>query len=162
MRAKELEFKGANPGADADVHVMPELQDTQRRLEAELAAFKAAELAVPMPPQPSGNKRVFKLNIPPTRPGTRGWSRGHQSKWAGIGLLAGDLGSRVAMPDLAQVSPGDVSGAGIGLGNRVFGRCGNPGTQASCGGIAVAHDKQVVGVRAKLEELAGAIEEWRA
>ena len=51
MRAKELEFKGANPGADADVHVMPELQDTQRRLEAELAAFKAAELAVPMPPQ---------------------------------------------------------------------------------------------------------------
>jgi len=66
------------------------------------------------------------------------------------------------MPDLAQVSPGDVSGAGIGLGNREFGRCGNPGTQARCGRIAVAHDKQVVGVRAKLEELAGAIEEWRA
>ena len=59
VRAKELELKGANPGADADVHVMPELQDTQRWLEAELAAFKAAELAVPMPPQPSGNKRVL-------------------------------------------------------------------------------------------------------
>jgi len=59
VRAKELELKGAIPGADADVHVMPELQDTQRWLEAELAAFKAAELAVPMPPQPSGNKRVL-------------------------------------------------------------------------------------------------------
>jgi hypothetical protein len=51
VRAKELKLKGANPGADA-VHIMPELQDTQRRLEAKLAAFKATELAVPMPPQP--------------------------------------------------------------------------------------------------------------